>query len=52
MGRSQDECRMQLVKVVAVVQIVETYRVCGKEVERVGRLAIEVCGGCEGIYKD
>ena len=25
---------------------------CGKEVERVGRLAIEVCGGCEGIYED
>lgn len=43
---------MQLVQVVVVVYVLETYGLCGKEVERVGRLAIEVCGGRKGIYKD
>ena len=43
---------MQLVKMVVVVQVVETYRLCGEEVERVGRLTIEVCSGFEGVYED
>ena len=52
MWRSQDERCMQMVQVVVVVQIMESYWVCGEEVEYVGRLAIEVRGCFEGVYED